>query len=54
MTSLAPEFAQYWLAGPATVVARYTSTEQRDDELAREKAALEALAERVTAARSIV
>jgi hypothetical protein len=48
-----PEFAAHWLDGraPAAPDAR---NERHDDETASQEAALEALAERVNAARSIV
>jgi hypothetical protein len=53
MNTFAPEFAQFWLAGlPAMAVADPGVVHQDDDDL--ERAALEALAERVFAARSIV
>jgi len=55
MTTFAPEFAQFWLAGLATIaVADVANAEALDDEADREKAALEELAERVTAARCVV
>ena len=55
MTTFAPEFAQFWLAGLATIaVADAAHAEALDDEADREKAALEELAERVTAARCVV
>ena len=52
--SFAPEFAQFWLAGLAAVAVAEAKADLRDDELDREKALLEELAERVFAARSIV
>ncbi len=52
MNTFAPEFSQFWLpALPAMAVAD-PGVVHDDDDL--EKAALEALAERVYAARSIV
>ena len=54
MNTFAPEFAQFWLAGLATLAAADGVGEARDDELDREQAALEELAERVTAARTII
>jgi hypothetical protein len=53
MSTFAPEFAQFWLAGLAAVAVAETKSERRDEELDREKAALEALAELVSAARSV-
>jgi hypothetical protein len=54
MNTFAPEFAQLWLAGTATTCAVELAPEQRDDEADRERAALEELADRVSAARSII
>ena len=56
MTTFAPEFAQFWLAGLATIAVADAAAhaEALDDEADREKAALEELAERVTAARCVV
>ena len=54
MSTFAPEFAQFWLAGLAAVALAEAKAERRDDEADREKAALEELAERVYAARTIV
>jgi hypothetical protein len=52
MESFAPEFAHYWLTGqPAG--AGETKSDRRDNETNAQQAALEALAERVTAARSV-
>ena len=54
MNTFAPEFAQFWLAGLAAVAVAEVKGDPHDDDIDREKAALEALAERVYAARSIV
>jgi hypothetical protein len=55
MNTFAPEIAQIWLAGIATLaVADAASADAHQDEADREKAALEELAERVTAARCVV
>ena len=54
MSTFAPEFAQFWLAGLAAVAVAEAKAELRDDELDRQKALLEELAERVFAARTIV
>ena len=53
MGKFAPEFSQYWKsarAAPTEVAA----AEKRDDEGRDQQAALEELADRVTAARSVV
>ena len=54
MSTFAPEFAQFWLAGLAAVALADAKADTRNDDLDREKAALEELAERVFAARTIV
>ena len=54
MSTFAPEFAQFWLAGLAAIAVAEAKSDLRDDELDREKALLEELAERVFAARTIV
>jgi len=54
MSTFAPEFAQFWLAGLAAVAVAQGKADAHDDELDREKALLEELAERVFAARTIV
>jgi hypothetical protein len=54
MSTFAPEFAQFWLAGLAAVAVAEAKADLHDDEMDRDKAALEALAERVHAARTIV
>ena len=54
MSTFAPEFAQFWLAGLAVVAVAQPKGEHGDDDSDREKALLEALAERVSAARTIV
>jgi hypothetical protein len=55
MNTFAPEFAQIWLAGPAGMAAAVAPVaESRSEEADREQAALEELAERVSAARSVV
>jgi hypothetical protein len=52
METFAPEFSRFWLPGNDGDVER--RQDARDDEIRREKQALEELAERVSAARSIV
>jgi len=52
MHAFAPEFSQFWLAAGAAG-ADHAHTEAGDDESRSLKAALEELAERVNAARSI-
>lgn len=54
MHTFAPEFSQFWLAGLATFAPADGHGEPPSDEIDREKAALEELAERVSAARSVV
>jgi hypothetical protein len=54
MSTFAPEFAQFWLAGLAAVAAASAKAERSEDDADREKRALEELAERVFAARTIV
>jgi hypothetical protein len=54
MSTFAPEFAQFWLAGLAAVAVAEAKLGLLDDDLNRDKAALEELAERVFAARTIV
>ena len=54
MSTFAPEFAQFWLAGLAAVAVAEAKADAFNDDLDREKAALEELAERVFAARTIV
>jgi hypothetical protein len=55
MNTFAPEFAHFWLAAPATVAAADAPVaDTRNEEADREQAALEELAERVSAARSVV
>jgi len=54
MSTFAPEFAQFWLAGLAAVAIAEAKADAHGDELDREKALLEELAERVFAARTIV
>lgn len=54
MSTFAPEFAQFWLAGLAAVTAAGANAEHSEDDADREKQALEELAERVSAARTIV
>ena len=51
METFAPEFAQYWHAGQSASAGE-TKT-NRDDDATAQQAALEALAERVTLARSV-
>ena len=52
MESFAPEFAHYWLTGQGAAT-REAKNDRRSDETNAQQAALEELAERVTAARSI-
>ena len=52
MDMFAPEFAQYWLPGQSTNSGD-PKPAHHDDETAAQQAALEALAERISAARSI-
>jgi hypothetical protein len=52
MESFAPEFAQYWLTGQPANVGE-AKDDRRDDDANAQRAALEALADRVTAARSV-
>lgn len=52
MESFAPEFAQYWLTGQAANVGD-AKDDRRDNDANAQQAALEALADRVTAARSV-
>ena len=52
METFAPEFSRFWLPGNERVVDR--APDARDDEMRREQKALEELAERVSAARSII
>ena len=51
MDTFAPEFSRYWLPTEADGDRRHDAGE---DEIRREQKALEELAERVTAARSII
>jgi hypothetical protein len=53
MESFAPEFAQYWLNGQLKG-AGDVKAECGDDESQAQEAALEKLAERVAAARSVI
>lgn len=53
METFAPEFARYWLNGQPTGAGDVKS-KRPDDESNAQQAALEELAERVTAARSII
>jgi hypothetical protein len=52
MESFAPEFARYWLSGQAAHMGE-AKDDRRDNDANAQKAALEALADRVTAARSV-
>jgi hypothetical protein len=52
MDSFAPEFFRYWL--PATETEERAQADRRDEDARRQREALEQLAERVTAARTIV
>ena len=51
--NLAPEFAAHWLAAHGDT-ASDARTDRRDDDTSAQEAALEQLAERVHAARSVV
>jgi hypothetical protein len=53
MDTFAPEFAQYWLTGQAGD-ADIANPDRDNAETASQQAALVELAERVTAARSVV
>ena len=53
METFAPEFAHYWLKGQSKGAGDVDS-ERRDGEMNAQQAALEELAERVTAARSVI
>jgi hypothetical protein len=53
METFAPEFAQYWLKGQSKG-AGDVEAEGRDGDANAQQAALEELAERVTAARSVI
>jgi hypothetical protein len=53
MDAFSPEFAQHWLAGQASAVEEHVDG-SRDDSLSpAQQEALEELAERVSAARSV-
>jgi hypothetical protein len=52
MDSFAPEFSRFWL--PMAEADDRPSADVRDDEAKRQREALEQLAERVSAARTIV
>ena len=52
MESFAPEFAHFWLNGQTGGVGE-AKTERRDAESDAQRAALEELADRVTAARCV-
>jgi hypothetical protein len=54
MNTFAPEFAQLWLPGTPALAPTEPAIEAQDDEADREKAALEELADRVTAARCVI
>jgi len=49
MDTFAPEFSKYWLADAATAKA-----DAREEDTGAQQAALQELAERVSAARSVV
>jgi hypothetical protein len=53
MDSFAPQFARYWLSGQSEG-AGDVRPEHGDDEASAQRAALEELAERVIAARSVI
>ena len=52
MESFAPEFAHYWLTGQGAIAGEGKS-DRRGDETSAQQAALEELAERVAAARTV-
>jgi hypothetical protein len=52
MESFAPEFAHYWLTGQGANVGD-AKDDRRDNDANAQQAALEALADRVTAARCV-
>jgi hypothetical protein len=52
MDSFAPEFSRYWL--PTREAEERAQADRREDEARRQREALEELAERVTAARTVV
>ena len=52
MESFAPEFAHYWVTGQMAN-AGDAKDDRRDNDASAQQAALEALADRVTAARSV-
>ncbi len=52
MSTFAPEFSQYWM--PGVSAHEEVRAESRDEDLRNQQAALEELAERVNAARSVV
>ena len=52
MDTFAPEFSRFWLPGSERDVD--SRSDSRDDDVRRERQALEELADRVSAARSIV
>jgi len=52
MDTFAPEFSRFWLPGNEQAVD--SRPDAREDEVRRQKQALEELADRVSAARSIV
>jgi hypothetical protein len=53
MDTFAPEFSQFWRPEPGSAASGARSA-PRDDDAGAQKAALEELAERVSAARSVV
>jgi hypothetical protein len=53
MSTFAPEFSQFWM-GSGAAVSSDGGSELRDDESRIQEAALQELAERVSAARSVV
>jgi hypothetical protein len=53
METFAPEFAHFWLTGQTTN-AGGAKDDRHDDEASAQQAALEELAERVTAARCVI
>ena len=53
MSTFAPEFSQFWM-GSRAAASSDGGSESRDDESRVQEAALQELAERVNAARSVV
>ena len=54
MEPFAPEFSKFWLAEPAGTQEEESGRSSADDDASNEQAALDELADLVSAARSIV